>query len=196
MDWFSSDWHFGHHNIIRYSNRPFKDANEMDETIIGNINSLVKSNDTLWFLGDFCFGPREPDGFIRKAEGYRQKINCNNIILIWGNHDPNPFSRHRDDRRKAEAFRHMFIEDYSLRNTTILGQNISLCHYAMKVWDKSHHGAWHLYGHSHGSLPDDPNSLSFDCGIDCHNYKPLSFNEVQSLMHKKTFKPIDHHGRA
>ena len=35
-------------------------------------------------------------------------------------------------------------------------QDIVLCHYAMRVWQKSHYGAWMLYGHSHGTLPDNP----------------------------------------
>jgi calcineurin-like phosphoesterase family protein len=167
----------------------------MDSSIINNINALVKPDDTLWFLGDFCFGPREPNAFLRKAQGYRERIKCKNMILIWGNHDPNPFSHRREERLLGQGFRELFIEDYSLRNTTILGQKMTLCHYSMRVWDKSHRGAFHLFGHSHGSLPDDPNSLSFDCGVDCHGYKPLSFAEVGAIMAKKTFKPIDHHGR-
>ena len=32
-------------------------------------------------------------------------------------------------------------------------QLVVLCHYAMRVWDRSHYGSWHLYGHSHGNLP-------------------------------------------
>ncbi len=188
MDWFTSDTHFGHANIIRYSNRPYKSVDEMDDALIRNINALVKADDTFWHLGDFCFGPRESNAFFRKAKSYRDRINCRNIILIWGNHDPNP------TWRESESFRRLFMEDYMLRITKINGQRISLCHYSMKIWDKSHHGAWHLYGHSHGSLPDDPNSLSFDCGVDCHNYKPINFNEVSAIMAKKTYKPIDHHG--
>jgi calcineurin-like phosphoesterase family protein len=49
------------------------------------------------------------------------------------------------------------------------------------------------YGHSHGSLPDDNKSLSFDVGCDSHNYRPISYDEVKKIMSKKTFKPIDHH---
>jgi calcineurin-like phosphoesterase family protein len=69
-----------------------------------------------------------------------------------------------------------------------------MSHYPHKVWPSNHRGAWHLYGHCHGSLPDDPNSLSFDCGVDCHDYFPLSFDEVAAIMEKKTFVPLDHHG--
>ena len=48
--------------------------------------------------------------------------------------------------------------------------------------------------HSHGSLADDPNSLSFDVGVDCHDFKPVSLDRVSEVMASKTFKPIDHHG--
>jgi hypothetical protein len=40
--------------------------------------------------------------------------------------------------------------------TADFGQPIVLCHYAMRVWNRSHHGAWHLYGHSRGNLPAAP----------------------------------------
>lgn len=195
MDWFTSDTHFGHANIIRYCNRPFKSVEEMDNAIIKNINDLVKPDDTLWHLGDFCFGPKDADAFIRVAANYRRRINCNKIILIHGNHDPDPYHYRYDEREKGKRFAALFHEMYPIRRTTILGQKFTLNHYAQRVWDKSHKGSFHLYGHSHGSLPDDPNSLSFDCGVDSHGYKPLSFPEVQKIMAKKAFKPIDHHGR-
>jgi calcineurin-like phosphoesterase family protein len=74
-------------------------------------------------------------------------------------------------------------------------RDITLLHYALRVWNKSHYSSWHLYGHSHGSLPDDPNSMSFDVGIDCHNYTPISFEQVKAIMARKTYVPVDHHGR-
>jgi calcineurin-like phosphoesterase family protein len=50
-----------------------------------------------------------------------------------------------------------------------------------------------IYGHSHSSLPDDPNALSFDVGVDCHDFKPLSFEQVKMIISRKTWKPTDHH---
>src|SRR4051812_37591455 len=118
MDWLVGDTHFNHFNIIKYCKRPFASTEEMDDVIINNINRLVKPNDTLWHLGDFCFGPRDPYKFYKTAEGYRNRINCKNMILIWGNHDPNQYSRKKEDRQLADDFRQLFIEDYSLINTT------------------------------------------------------------------------------
>lgn len=54
--WFTSDFHLGHQNIIRYCSRPFHSTGEMDEGILGNLNSMVRQNDVLYFLGDFCMG--------------------------------------------------------------------------------------------------------------------------------------------
>ncbi len=55
----------------------------------------------------------------------------------------------------------------------------------MKVWRSSFRGTWHLYGHSHGHLPDDIHSLSFDVGVDCHDFYPLSYEEVKNRMKQK-----------
>jgi len=56
--WFTADFHFGHNNIIRYCNRPFRSADEMDQTILERLNASVEANDTLYFLGDFCIGSK------------------------------------------------------------------------------------------------------------------------------------------
>ena len=42
---FTSDTHFYHGNIIRFCNRPFKDVEMMNETIISNWNNTVSQDD-------------------------------------------------------------------------------------------------------------------------------------------------------
>lgn len=69
-------------------------------------------------------------------------------------------------------------------------QLLVLFHYAMRVWQASHHGTYHIYGHSHGTLSDNPNSLSFDIGVDCHNYSPINYQDIKNIMkQKKWIKP-------
>jgi calcineurin-like phosphoesterase family protein len=180
MMWFTSDTHLGHAAIIKHSNRPFANADEMDHTIIANINSLVGTNDVLYHLGDWCWGTN--------IRAYRRRIRCENVVLILGNHD-------REIRRRPDRYADCFNEVTDFREIKLPdGNSLTLCHYALKVWNKSHHGTWHLYGHSHGSLPDDPKSRSFDIGVDCHAYKPLNLHQVGDIMAKKDFTPIDHHG--
>jgi len=50
--------------------------------------------------------------------------------------------------------------------------------------------SWHLYGHSHGQLQDDPNLLSFDVGVDSWNYAPLSYEQAKEVMANKNQQPI------
>ena len=176
--WFTSDTHFCHANIIKYCNRPFKDIQEHDEMLIRNWNARVKQEDHVYHLGDFAFRNKAA------AASIRNRL-MGKIFFIQGNHDA-----------AAREIKHMFSSYDKVSEIEIDGQGIFLSHYAHRVWNKSHHGVWHLYGHSHGTLPDDPNSLSFDVGVDCHGYKPISFAEVKAIMAQKSFKPVDHHTGA
>jgi calcineurin-like phosphoesterase family protein len=176
---FTSDIHFGHKNILKYDKRPFKHISEHDERIIENWNHLISNQDDVYYLGDFAFAPRDYiESILMRLNGRKN--------FIKGNHDK------KDTIELYKKYGNFLGE---LRKISVNNQEIVLCHYAMKVWDKSHHGSWHLYGHSHGSLPDDIHSLSFDVGINNHDYEPIEFEQVKKIMSKKHFKPIDHHGK-
>ena len=169
--WFSSDFHLDHHNIIKSCNRPFSSVHDMNEVIINNINELVDENDTLWFLGDFTF---------RRANSiaqHRNKIKCKHIHLIYGNHDEKFISKHFETAR-----------DYA--KIKIEEQKIILFHYPIAVWDCKHYGSWNLCGHSHGNYPpslpnNTTNGLCLDVGVDVHDFKPLSFEQVKIIMTNK-----------
>ena len=76
--WITSDTHFGHENIIRYCDRPFANAAEMDEMLIENWNSVVKDGDIVYHLGDVYLGV-EGRKAIPKLNGRKR--------LVLGNHD-------------------------------------------------------------------------------------------------------------
>ena len=154
-----------------------------NEALIKNWNSVVRPEDTVYHLGDFAFYKDQ-----RKTINVLRRLNGNKI-LIRGNHD----KYLEQDVLNMFGSVHSYYE-LKVPDRDVGKQMIILCHYAMRVWNKSHHGSWMLYGHSHGTLPDDPNSLSFDAGSDCHGYTPISYEQVKKIMSKKTFKPIDHHG--
>ena len=72
---------------------------------------------------------------------------------------------------------------------------INMFHYPMEVWDKMHHGAWHLHGHCHGSLPAVGKRL--DVGIDNHpDFQIFTFEEVKAHMDKQEIVIKDHHTGA
>jgi calcineurin-like phosphoesterase family protein len=134
--WFTADFHPAHKHMIRYCNRPFGTVEERNREILQHLNVRVKANDSLYFLGDFCIGPKT------RAAELRKQIRCKKNFAVPGNHDK--------DARKL-------LEDFSwldaLAEVSLNGQRIILCHYSMRVWNQSSRGAWHLHEHSHGRLP-------------------------------------------
>lgn len=166
--WFTADFHLGHKNIIQYCNRPFDSVEAMNSAILERLNSAVKANDVLYFLGDFCIGQKA------RALELRHEIRCKKIFAVPGNHD-------KDTRKLTEEF--SWLGD--LAEVSINGQRIVLCHYAMRVWNHSSHGAWHLFGHSHGKLSPPDSSLSMDVGVDTHDFRPWSFDEIRARMTAK-----------
>lgn len=176
---FTSDLHVGHANILKYSKRPFADLDEMHSELVRRWNSVVGPKDEVYVVGDFAY--KCHPGTLRR---FAESLN-GTMYLVRGNHD------------KASVSHFAWVKDLHTIHVQDGDrvQRIVLCHYAMRVWNTSHHGTWHLYGHSHGNLKDDPNSLSFDVGVDCWDYTPVSYEQVKARMATKTWKPIDHHGR-
>lgn len=181
---FISDTHFGHANIIRYSNRPFSSVEEMNNQLVQNWNALVKPDDIVWHLGDFAFMK------LSEFKSLLWRLN-GHINVVLGNHDKVIDQHSRDllNMGKIES-----IQNYA--ELKVAGKMIVLFHYGQRVWNGSHRGSIHLYGHSHGSLP--PFGKSVDVGVDSkeitHEYRPVSLDEVIKYMDKRNFIPVDHHG--
>jgi calcineurin-like phosphoesterase family protein len=150
----------------------------MNEMLIKNWNDVVSPEDTIYHMGDVCFGqPYDAKKLLSRLMG--------NICLIKGNHDKKHMMEICGDR-------FTWIKDYA--EIEFNKQKIILCHFPFMVWNGSHRGTWHLHGHSHGNLPMSPNARRLDVGVDCNDYKLFSFDDIKSIMSKKVFEPIDHHG--
>jgi len=161
--WFTADQHLGHQNIIRHCNRPFQTIQEMDDTLIANWNSRVARGDLVYHVGDIIFrSANHPIQYLRRLNG--------KIHLFRGNHD----------RGMLKQCSQHFVAIDDLKTIKVDGEKIVLCHYAMRVWDSSHRGALHLFGHSHGRLP--PYGLSFDVGVDSHDFHVWSWDEIKAKM--------------
>lgn len=185
---FTADLHLGHANIIKYCNRPFADTEEMNEALVRNWNQKVQAGDEVYILGDFAFLPPG------KANWYISRLNGHKF-LVPGNHDSKVRIKEYSSVETLEGLSvlpQLYERSFKVEDEKI---SVVMCHYAMRVWNKSHNGAIHLYGHSHGSLPEDANSLSCDVGVDCWDFSPVSLDEILVKMYKKKYVPVDHHGK-
>lgn len=169
---FTSDTHFDDEFAIEYFNRPFKSVDEMNRTMVEKWNGVVTENDTVYHLGDFTL-----DGIDHFTKWVSQ-LN-GNIKILPGSHD-DPWLRDFVASENVQVIAPLISVELS---EIMVGKNppvIVLCHYSMQVWDRSNQGSWHLFGHSHGKLKGI--GLSFDVGVDCTEFTPLSLEEVASGM--------------
>lgn len=190
---FTSDSHYAHRNIAgptvsRWNDgfRDFDSVDLMNNALVSAYN-VASYTDTIYHLGDWSFGD------YNKAREFRDRINCRNIHLILGNHDEDLFY---DDSRFSKLFNSVSF----VKQIKINGQRFFLSHYSHRVWPKSHRGNIHLYGHSHGSLSDDPNSLSIDVGFETclHGHKKYTMYHIDEILNimsnkKKNWSAVDHH---
>jgi calcineurin-like phosphoesterase family protein len=165
--WFTADTHFGHCNIIRYCNRPCKDADEMDALMLARFCEVLRPGDVLYHLGDVCHTTFNSARFFGG-------LPTKEIHLIYGNHDKVNILKHPNIRWAGE-----------IKRISIEGQGVTLFHYAMRTWANKGRGAFQLYGHSHGSLPGLGRQM--DVGVDTNNFYPYSWEEI-----KKRLLPIEY----
>ena len=170
----TADTHFGHLDAIEKFDRPFGDLSTMDDALLAGINEVVGEDDLLYHLGDFV-GPT-PKGVSRTdhARAMRARINCRNIVLVRGNHDPrrNPeFDALFESVHDLLSFRGWHRDDGSK-----VEDRVVMSHYSIRVWQGRLDGSLHLYGHSHGTLPEVGRST--DVGVDCWGYRPRPLAEL------------------
>lgn len=180
--WYTSDLHFFHKKVCAVNKRPWHD-DENTERLIDLWNSQVRPGDIVCSMGDFAF---------LKASQYQTLIDLieflnGNKIFIKGNHDE---SKLWEKVRVAQLSRVLYIGDY--KKIVARKQEIVLSHYPFEIWNRSHYGAWHLHGHSHGSMPVRGKRL--DVGIDNHpQHRFFTFDEVAAHMEKQEIWAPDNH---
>ena len=198
--WVTSDTHYGHKNICRGvtdwrlpdgrvpidNTRDFQTIEQMNDTIVNNINNVVAQDDVLIHLGDWSFGGFEN---IRK---FYDRLVCKNIHLVLGNHDHH-IKNNREDIQ--ELF--LSVSDYQ---TVLIGTHeFRIMHYPISSWDGLNKGVMHLHGHCH--LPTERRfgkGRRIDVGIDGHpSFQPYNvLREIIPLLIKRPTLseiPNDHH---
>jgi len=196
--WITSDTHYHHKNICRgvtnwrtqegdipfESTRDFQSIDEMNQTIVNNINSKVGQNDTLIHLGDFSFG-----GFERIGE-FLDRLVCKNIHLVLGNHD-------QHIKKNRENIKDKFLSVQNYLEVNINDVDFVLSHYPFSSWNQLNKGSIHLHGHVHLSPKDKwGKGKRLDVGMDGNGYYPYKITEIVHMMdHRNISSEIDtdHH---
>jgi calcineurin-like phosphoesterase family protein len=197
--WFTSDVHYDHKNICsattqwdtsRRAVREFNSLEEMNSTLVNNINSVVEQDDILFNLGDHSFNGWEN---IRK---FRERVVCKNIYHILGNHDDH-IENNKDNVH--ELFKGVYVGNLEVEinraNQKLIHPSdhivrLFLNHYPIISWRDMSKGVIHLFGHVH--LPHNiklREGKAMDVGVDGNEYKPYSLREIINTM---SYQPITH----
>jgi calcineurin-like phosphoesterase family protein len=116
---YTSDLHFRHENIIKFCNRPFTNADEMDAALIDKWNKKVALEDDVYIVGDYMYRSRiSISDYCKALNGHKH--------LIVGNHDA-PKLR---NKANYEAFDSV---DGALEITDE-GRRVFLSHYPLMTW--------------------------------------------------------------
>lgn len=168
---FISDFHAKHSNIIKFCNRPYKSSEEMTKMLIENWNSIIKSDDIIFNLGDFIWSGSW-NSILEQLNG--------NIYLILGNHDRKDFKN---------SYMNYLKGVYDQLTLLIDNKIVYLNHFPYLCFPKNH---YQLFGHVHLSQnKNDGNDFErcsyllpnqYDVGVDLNNFIPISWKMISERL--------------
>lgn len=133
MNYYISDLHIHHRNVIRFDNRPFADTDLMNAVLVNNWNERVTEEDHVYVLGDaFWKNEEESLKILKELKGH--------LHLVRGNHDA---------VKGRLRFQWESIDDYMEINDG--DRLVILSHYPIPFYRNQHYGAIMLYGHVHNT---------------------------------------------
>ena len=160
MAYFSSDWHFGHENIIKFERTNFDSVQDHDTYLIDMIDYWSQkwaSGSVLWFLGDF--GSLDYLWVFNMFRNYEITVN-----FILGNHDR---------VENISKFREYCDNVYEY--PVYLSQKLVISHFPVAVYEDS----INIHGHLHGSKLQDKNHIN--ASIHVTGYKPISEKQLTAI---------------
>jgi len=196
MNRFTSDLHFFHENAIKFDNRPFSDAQDMNKRLVSNFNSIVSERDTTYFLGDIGMGgtPEEFQSLIASMRGFK--------ILILGNHDQKSITWYYKAGFNAVLYNatikiggelvtmsHCPLvgirrEDTSNMRTSREGEQYFGDNWHGETRPKfspfrlENNGQFHLHGHTHKGKDEAILGRQYDIGVCGNDWKPVTEKQL------------------
>jgi len=169
--WFISDTHFGHENILGFTNydgtpvRPeFSSVEEMDETLIDNWNSVVKDQDKIYHLGDIAMSKHHLGYYFDRLNGKKR--------LVRGNHDV----------AKTREYMKYFQDVYGCRTwgRGFIATHIPIHPESVGRWSINLHGHLHCNVVRLPNGEEDPRYLNVS--VERVNYTPIHIDEIHKII--------------
>jgi calcineurin-like phosphoesterase family protein len=188
--WFTSDWHFGHSNVLGFGpGRPFDNIAAHDAELIARHNAVVAPDDEVWVLGDVALGDLTTSLACCAAMNGRSYLLC-------GNHDRPTMARGADKAhhwaqryRDEGGFTEVIIED-SITIALPSGTEVLASHYPYagdattteRFIDRRpvDQGQWLVHGHVHHRWR--VRARQINVGVDAWHYRPVPWTVIDALV--------------
>ena len=199
MIYFTSDNHFGHANILKWSKRTFKSAQHMEDEMVKRWNSRVKPADTVIVVGDFAFlNSQERERVVNRLNGFK--------ILVQGNHDkgtrcPKGFDLMVQQMRMTISGQKVSIKHYPLRYTgwQRVKADFQSTEFVKKFFPRWFRhapryldrmpkdvGQWHIHGHTHSDQKFNGRQIHVGCDAwDCY---PVPMKQIEKYIQQEEAK--------
>lgn len=165
-NYYISDLHLGHANIIRLCNRPFASVEEMDHALIDNWNARLHQNDHIYIIGDFSYKSACPvSKYLDELKGHKH--------LIIGNHDGKWMCHFDIDGYFESVDEQLEIFDGS--------RGVIMNRYPLMTFPRKR---YMVYGHIHANKPDScwPVLQRYDhalnASVEVNEYMPVTLDEL------------------
>lgn len=177
-NYYISDLHFGHYNIIGFDNRPFKNVEEMNRTLIDRWNAKICDDDHVYVIGDvqMHLNTQTTISILQRLKGH--------LHLIRGNHD-----------KKRAEWQKCFesVDDYLEISDNVYGRvcRVMMSHYWMPFYNHNQNFTFMLHGHTHmtqeSKLEEEIKTVLRESGRRCEaynvgcmyqNYEPQTLEEI------------------
>lgn len=162
----TSDHHFYHENIIKYTGRPFAGVEEMHEVMIRCWNEVVGPDDEVWHLGDFCMS-----GHLDDMRRILEQLNGEKILII-GNHDT---------YKKAEYLSAGFKEVYA--HPIIIHKVLILSHEPLTMSEDMPY--YNLHGHTHDRDMMENENKRRNVSVEKTGFYPVNLGKIRNEVLKK-----------
>jgi len=196
LQFFTSDWHVGHENVLKYDGRPFTDLAHMHQALVTNFNATVPPGSVTYFLGDMGLGSGDV------LRDVLAQLNGTKVLVV-GNHDggTNKMYSLGFDVVLHGAVLYIAQQRVTLSHCPLLGvprEDITDMRGAQEGenWhgERRHarfsvadQGQFHLHGHIHspnGGKSKKVLGRQYDVGVAANNYRPVSISTIESWIAK------------
>lgn len=181
MIYYIADTHFHDERVMRMARRPFESVDEHDKALIERWNKKVKTDDTVYLLGDVS--ENNYPGILDILKSLNGKKH-----LIVGNHDLEML----DSFKESGVFES--IEDIKFIKDN--GRDVILIHYPLMDWRTIIKNSYLVYGHIHNKTEEQGSEYgeilryykgkpAYNAGVDVNNFEPVSLDELIRIKEAK-----------